>query len=122
MTNRDTMNHRKSRDSQPFRAPEGYLETLPERIMACIDAGHVIKAAPKRPSRARIINMYMRYATGVAAAIVFFIMFVQSNVAQMEDAEQTTQTETRLASVSDQVYDYLLLDDQMIYDYDDVEE
>ena len=90
--------------------------------MARIDAGQMQGVTAKRPSRARIINMYMRYATGVAAAVAFFVMYSQSNVSRMEDSEQPAQTETRLASASDLVYDYMLLDDQMIYDYDDVEE
>lgn len=116
------MNHIKSRTSQPFRVPEGYFETLPDRIMARIDAEQMPKSVVKRPSRARIINMYMRYATGVAAAVMFFIMYSQSNVSKMDDREPAAQEEVRLASASDQVYDYLMLDDQNVYDYDDIEE
>lgn len=122
MTNKNTMSNTKVRHSQPFRTPEGYLEALPDRIMARIDAEQARRTETRCPSRARIINIYMRYATGIAAAVAFFVMYSQSGVARMEENAAATQTETRLASASDMVYDYMLLDDQTLYDYDDAEE
>ena len=116
------MQHTANKKKQSFLIPEGYLETLPGRIMERIDAESAVKPSAKRPSRARIINMYMRYAAGVAAAVAFFVMLSQSNVAQMQDNSGQAPTETKLASASDMLYDYMMLEDQVEYDYENVEE
>lgn len=126
--------------NNPFRTPAGYFDQLPAAVMKRIvqaeaEKAKVVPASKPRPSRARTLNIYMRYVAGIAATVVFFLLFTLSGerTAQQAPVPSTAEAtaapakaaDTQLADASpttDQLYDYLLYTSQDVYDYETLSE
>lgn len=126
--------------NNPFRTPAGYFDQLPAAVMKRIaqaeaEKAKVAPASKPRPSRARTLNIYMRYVAGIAATVVFFLLFTMSGerTVQQAPAPATADaasvpakaSDTQLANASantDQLYDYLLYTSQDVYDYETLSE
>ncbi|MBO6190069.1 MAG: hypothetical protein J6N92_04570 [Alloprevotella sp.] len=124
--------------NNPFRTPAGYFDQLPAAVMKRIvqaeaEKAKVVPASKPRPSRARTLNIYMRYVAGIAATVVFFLLFTMSGERTVQQAPATAEAtaapakaaDTQLADASpttDQLYDYLLYTSQDVYDYETLSE
>ncbi|MBR1652644.1 MAG: hypothetical protein IJ692_04555 [Alloprevotella sp.] len=106
----------------PFVVPEGYFESFPAQMMACIDAYE--ETAKSHPVTMRIhyadrIRRFTHYAVGVAATAAFFLIFTHK--APVASATPAPAADTHMNFVAsngaDQLYDYMLLTTNDVYNY-----
>ncbi|MBP3227845.1 MAG: hypothetical protein J6M53_03555 [Bacteroidaceae bacterium] len=103
----------------PFRIPDGYFDTLTERVMA-----HVPEQAPAvqlpRRSLWQVVRPYLS-----AAAVVAVVALGTKALQRAEPAAgyaAPTQFSVATApsnALSDDLYSYLMLDDQSLYAFND---
>lgn len=110
----------------PFVMPEGYVEDFTFRMMKRIDAEAqaAIPALSRKPRRGRMMQLYVRYAAGVAAALAFFMVCTRAASDQLAGGSAAAQhamvndAKAMAAAHSDAMYDYLMIDGQTVYDYE----
>lgn len=103
------------RERNPFLVPEGYFESLTGRVM-----GRLPEAASAIvPFRKRNRLLYWLSACSVAAAIS--ISFLLAGMENGWNARSSYAGETKFSqagvSGDEDIYDYLLLDEENVYDY-----
>ncbi len=104
---------------QPFRVPEGYFETLTSRVMAHIPET-TSPAAPQRRTLWQIVRPYLSAAAVVAVVALGTKSLQQSVPAAGYQQEVQTQVATAADNLlNDELYSYLMLDDQSLYNYSD---
>lgn len=107
--------------SNPFRAPEGYFDSFTERMMARIDAEAAVQPA-KRPGIriGRLVQSYTRYAAAVAAILAFFFVLTRNGMSEQPAAAQpaTVGSQFFAQSDDDELYEYMLMNEMNIYDYE----
>ena len=115
--------------SNPFLMPEGYVEDFTANIMAMIDAGQQTKIPAAKTSvqhtatqvKKPSFHVVVKWLSGVAAVIAFFFAFTygvnQQTAAMQPEAGASVAGQEIASSNSDLVYDYMMMDDQKIYDY-----
>ncbi len=98
----------------PFRVPEGYFESFPQRIMDKIETVEPV-IRPLRP-------WYQRPAMRVAACLlsvlfgaIGYMAFRQGTESLSADSSQTTLSQEK--DVLDQAADYMMYDKQDFYAY-----
>lgn len=101
----------------PYKTPEGYFDGCAKQIMAKIDE-------QQKLSKLKILYI-MSYSATAAAIIAFVFIGLWSNdyapqqPTTSDVAGVTTRTEPKLAEElnSDDIYDYLMLNNNKIYTY-----
>lgn len=109
----------KYEDRGQFKVPEGYFDTLADRIMANIPE------APKQKKSATIISLNTRLKYAVAAAIVGAViggttirLYQQgTSIAKIDKTEVTNNSETYSDEYVNDYIDYAMVDDNDIYEY-----
>lgn len=112
----------KYEDRGQFKVPEGYFDTLANRIMANIPE------APKQEKQkksATIISLNTRLKYAVAAAIVGAViggttirLYQQgTSIAKIDKTEVTNNSETYSDEYVNDYIDYAMVDDNDIYEY-----
>lgn len=105
---------------KPFKVPEGYFENFEDRIMKQIDASE--KAVGKR-TKTSVKPLWRVWPfAGVAAAIALALVIAGLTPESLPSVSENTATEVMITQdLSDKniesVYDYLVLDNETIYDY-----
>ena len=106
----------------PFVVPEGYFEAFPAQMMALIEDYE--RDGERRKSVFRVhysdrLRRLTHYAVGVAATAAFFLVFTQkAPVAPAMATAPADAHSTYVASSSaDEMYDYMLLTTNDIYNY-----
>ena len=104
----------------PFRVPEGYFESLTERVMQQIPEESAEKVAVTIP-------LWRRFGFRVAAAVIFIFVGVGSfylfhqNVEAQQNTQATASVEVvnhnQSATTIDQVADYIMCDNHDMYAY-----
>ncbi|MBR1732559.1 MAG: hypothetical protein IJ729_02305 [Alloprevotella sp.] len=105
----------------PFRVPEGYFDTFTGRMMARIDAEAAVQPAGRRGLRlGRLVRSYTRYAAAVAAILAFFFVLTRTGVAEQSAASQPAAVGSQFFAQSDddELYEYMLMNEMNIYDYE----
>lgn len=115
----------KYNDRGQFKVPEGYFDTLADRIMANIPE------APKQETQktqkmARIFSLNTGIKYGIAAAIVGAIISITTirlyhqgtSMASLDtNTEMTNDSETYSEEYVNDYIDYAMVDDSDIYEY-----
>ena len=104
----------------PFIVPEGYFDNFTVEMMARIDAyeesGRKTQRA-KKVSLSDAVRRYTRYAIGVAVSVAFFAVITKSAPVEKAAPQPVDKSVYMQASASDQVYDYMDLNANNVYDY-----
>lgn len=104
----------------PFIVPEGYFDNFTVEMMARIDA---YEESGRKTQRARKVSLsdtvrrFSRYAVGVAASVAFFAVITQKAPVAQAAPQPVDKSIYMQASASDQVYDYMDLNANNVYDY-----
>ena len=107
---------------KPFAVPEGYFDTLEDRIMQRIPQNEVRIMPTDSGKKTKILTLWKRYAAAAAvvAAIVGAVVFmprIERNDGQVPMAKQQTTTTTNDNSNVDAMADYIMADDYELYSY-----
>lgn len=109
-----------NRQHSPFKVPDGYFESLDGRIMKQIEASE----APVHKRRSTTVRPLWRVLplVGVAATIALAFVIAGLHSDEMNTVSQNPVNEVKITQdLSDKniesVYDYLVLDNEIIYDY-----
>ena len=112
----------KYNDRGQFKVPEGYFDTLADRIMANIPES----PKQKKQKKAKIISLNTRLKYAVAAAIVGAViggttirLYQQgTKIANLNtNTEMTNNSETYSDEYVNDYIDYAMVDDNDIYEY-----
>lgn len=101
----------------PFRMPDGYIDNFASRLMARIpETSETVK--PVRRTLWQVVRPYLS-----AAAVVAVVALGTKALRQREPASGYANTQTAVVTVADkssqnELYTYLMLDDQSLYTYD----
>ena len=119
------VNFDKFTDKGQYKVPEGYFDTLADRIMANIPEAP--KQEEKQKKSAKIISLNTRVKIAVAAAIAgALISSVTIRLYQQEtkladvkktNTEMTNNSETYGEEYVNDYIDYAMVDDTDIYEY-----
>lgn len=112
-----------------FKAPEGYFEQMTKQVMQRIETGAPAPAPPVSGGRKLYLH-YRRWCVGItAAACLAFALLLDRAV---EDISQQPQGATAAPgkwdatgedlAEADEIYDYLMLDENKLCDYAEYEE
>lgn len=101
----------------PFKVPEGYFDTLTERVMANIPANETktVSIAPKSRSH------WLQWSGLVAACMVGALLCV--NIFDKQGQDEQTQLMSKASSANEVIYDESYQEDALNYamvDYNDV--
>ena len=114
----------KYNDRGQFKVPEGYFDTLADRIMANITEAP--KQEEKQKKSAKIISLNTRLKIAVAAAIVGAVicgttvrLYQQgTKIANLDtNTEMTNNSETYGEEYVNDYIDFAMVDDTDIYEY-----
>lgn len=105
---------------KPFKVPEGYFENFEERIMKQIDASG-LAVGKRQKTSVKPLWRLLPFA-GVAAAVALAFVIVGLPPESLPSVSENTANEVKITqNLSDRniesVYDYLVLDNETIYDY-----
>lgn len=104
----------------PFIVPEGYFDSFTVEMMARIDAyeesKHKVQHA-RKISLSDAVNRMTRYVVGVAAAVAVFFVITHSAPEAQAGPQPVDKSGFLQASAADQVYDYMDLNENNVYDY-----
>lgn len=116
MTSEEKYISQKCGNKQPFRVPEGYFDTLADRI---------IEQIPKQQTKLgkaviKQLKPWFYAAACIVVAVFTATMMLQNKKTdtQIAQAEKTTDTETYYSDTYiDEEADYAMVDNQDIYAY-----
>ena len=115
----------KYNDRGQFKVPEGYFDTLADRIMANIPENPK-QETQKTQKMARIFSLNTGIKYGIAAAIVGAIISITTirlyhqgtSMASLDtNTEMTNDSETYSEEYVNDYIDYAMVDDSDIYEY-----
>jgi len=123
MTNEDSYITSKFRREEPFRVPDGYFDTLTERVMASIDSTQrstkaslvSVKSTNKNARLWRRVALIAACFCGVVLGLGFLIH--PSNQPAQVIATPTTVAELSGENILDVAIDYAMLDNEDMYAY-----
>lgn len=107
---------------KPFVVPDGYFDSLEERIMQNIPENEVRIMPNESGKKTKITTLWKRYAAAAAvivaiAGAVVFMPRIERNDGQVPMAKQQTTTTTNDNSNVDAMADYIMADDYELYSY-----
>lgn len=99
------------RSENPFRVPDGYFETLTQRVMQQIPEEETPAVGKPRTSRIVALRPWL-----YAAACLVVVLVMSLTVAFRQDASGTTlEAQAESATFMDDMVDYAMLDNAEIY-------
>lgn len=109
-------------NKKPFVVPDGYFDTLEERIMQNIPENEVRIMPNESGKKTKITTLWKRYAAAAAvivaiAGTVMFMPRTDRNDAQLPMAKQQTTVSNGDNSNVDAMADYIMADDYELYSY-----
>lgn len=109
-----------NRQHNPFKVPDGYFESLDSRIMKRIEASEA-RVIKRRSTSVRPLWRVLPLV-GIAATIALAIVIAGLHSDGMSTVSNNPVDEVKITQdLSDKniesVYDYLVLDNEIIYDY-----
>ena len=114
------------RHENPYKVPEGYFDNFAERMMASLpETGEAPVAQRKPKAGMRKWMLRLSPVVGAAAMLVCAVVYqhsfapsaYQGNMAKSQIVE-TQPKDNNMSQAADAVYDYLMLDNLKIYDYE----
>ena len=108
-----------SGDKNPFIVPEGYFDSLTDRIMQNLPQKEEVKVAERRTIR----RPYLRWAAVSLATIgiglTAYLSAVKNNGGAIEGNPAPQQTAANISAEDnlDQMADYMMLDQEDLYAY-----
>ena len=115
-----------NRQKNPFQVPDGYFDNFTDRMMAALpqkEEKQVVQRRPKASFRKWMLRLspVIGAAAMLVCAVVYQFNFSpvngHGNMAKNQVVE-TQSTDNNLSKVADVAYDYLMLDNMKIYDYE----
>ena len=115
-----------NRRENPYKVPDGYFDNFAERMMASlpeVEETPVVHQRPKAGGKKWMLRLSP--IIGAAAMLTFAVVYQHTIVepTYKGDMAKTQVVETQakdnnLSKVADAAYDYLMLDNLKIYDYE----
>ena len=115
-----------NRQEEPFKVPDGYFENFTTRMMASlpeVEEAPVVQRRPKAGMRKWMLRLSP--VIGAAAMLVCAVIYQHSYVptSYRGDMAKTQMVESQTKeniskAAADAAYDYLMLDNLKIYDYE----
>lgn len=105
----------------PFTVPDGYFDTIAQRVMERIPANEVrmIPEVEQKKATTRRL-LWARYGVAAAAIAAVFTMsmhFMSNNEKQTASVATVTKTSYSSDDNVDALADYIMVDDQDLYAY-----
>ena len=114
------------KQENPYKVPEGYFDNFTERMMAALPEVEETPAVQHR-QKAGLRTWMLRLSPVIGAAAILVCAVVyqhdfaptgyQGDIAKTQVVE-TQATDNNLTQAADAAYDYLMLDNMKIYDYE----
>lgn len=106
-----------SKQKNPFLVPEHYLETFAERMMSRIPEDEVMSERNVLPAQG--FRSFLYYA---AAAVMVGVLFLGTGIYRQSHTVDDTANDGYLSAYyseneADFTYDYLMLDNNNVYEY-----
>ena len=112
MMKEDEILKNKYGNTRPFKVPEGYFETLEDRVMTAIPHEQHPKCVQIKVHRPLYLRPYA-WISATAAIVIGFLFIISSPITDMSDADKYASSDNGI----DNVYECAMLDNDDVYAY-----